>query len=122
MSLLDDVMASSTKSAGLILIILLAAFLIFPCQAQNMNIIGNVTPNPGKEDSDFTYSAIIDLGTAAGSSALSGPIRIDLNLYSGVNLLKSHTQKGKFPGGGISPQEMITGKSEPFLFGVDENL
>jgi hypothetical protein len=26
-----------------------------------MNIIENVNPNPGKEDSDFTYSATIDL-------------------------------------------------------------
>ena len=117
MSLLDEVMAWSLKSAELIMTILLAAILIFPCQAQSMNIIGNVNPNPGKEDSDFTYSATIDLGAAAGTSALSGPIRIDLGLYNGEKLLKSYSQKGKFPGGGISPQEMIKGKSEPFLFG-----
>jgi len=35
--------------------------LDFPCQAQSIDIIGNVNPNPGKEDSDFTYSATIDL-------------------------------------------------------------
>ncbi len=114
---IDNAMASSLKSAELILTILLVAFLIVPCQAQSMNIIGNVTPNPGREDSDFTYSAIIELGATAGISALSGPIRIDLNLYNGEKLLKSYAQKGKFPGGGISPQEMIRGKSEPFLFG-----
>ena len=106
-------MISITRSAGLIIIFSIVVGLIVPCQASDINIVGTVTPTSGKEDTNFTYSAVMTF--SRGNSEINNALNIEL-ILSDNRVNKSVSQSGKFQGNGLSPEELIRGRSEPYTF------
>ena len=102
-----------TGSAGLIFIFCIVLGLTIPCQASDINIVGAVTPTTGKEDTNFTYSAVMTF--SRGNININSPLNIEL-IISDNRINKSVSQSGKFQGNGLSPEELIRGRSEPYTF------
>jgi len=109
-------MASSLKSADWSLIIFIGSHLDFSMPTQSMNYYWKVNPNPGKEDSDSPIRHHLIWDGLPGTSALSGPIRNRSRLSKEKKLSRAISQKGKFPGGGISPRKWSKEKCA-ILFG-----
>ncbi len=110
-------MTSIFKFAGLALIFSIVSGLIIPCQADNINIYGNVTPSSGKEDANFVYSAVIKFpGGSIKNPDINEALIIEL-IISDNKVRKTFTDAGKFQGNGLSPDELIRGESNPFTFG-----
>ncbi len=107
-------MTSITRSTGLIFILYVVLGLIIPCQASDINIVGTVTPSSGKEDTNFTYSAIITFPKS--NPNINSALNIEL-ILSDNRVNKSFSQSGKFYGNGLSPEELIRGSSDPYTFG-----
>ena len=101
------------RSAGIIFIISIVLGMIFPCQASDINIVGTVTPTSGKEGTNFTYSATITF--PKGNLDINSALNIEL-IISDNKVNKSTTQSGKFYGNGLSPEELIRGRSDPYTF------
>ncbi len=106
-------MTLTTRSAELIFILCILLGLTITCQASDINIIGSVTPPSGKEDTNFTYSAVMTF--SRGNTNINSPLNIEL-IISDNRINKSDSQSGKFYGNGLSPEELIRGRSEPYTF------
>jgi hypothetical protein len=109
----DGVMKSIIGSAGIISILFIILGLVIPCQASDINIVGTVTPISGKEDTNFIYSATITF--SKGNLDINSALNIEL-IISDNRVNKSVSQSGKFYGNGLSPKELIRGRSDPFTF------
>lgn len=106
-------MISIIRFAGLVFIFLTLLGLIVPCHASDINIVGTVTPTSGKEDTNFTYSAVIN--NIGSNYDLIGALKIEL-IVSDNRVNKSFSERGKFQGNGLSPEELIRGRSDPYIF------
>ena len=106
-------MKSIIGSAGIISILFIVLGLVIPCQASDINIVGTVTPTTGKEDTNFIYSATITF--SKGNLDINSALNIEL-IISDNKVKKSVSQSGKFYGNGLSPKELIRGRSDPYTF------
>jgi hypothetical protein len=106
-------MKSIIGSAGIISILFIVLGLVIPCQASDINIVGTVTPTTGKEDTNFIYSATITF--SKGNLDINSALNIEL-IISDNKVKKSLSQSGKFYGNGLSPKELIRGRSDPYTF------
>lgn len=108
---------SITKMTGFSCIFLILLVLSVSCEANNINILGSVSPNSGVEGTDFTYSAVIKFThDDMNNPDIREPLNVSLILSDG-SVSKSFKDTGKFPGGGLSPDELIKMESNPFVFG-----
>jgi hypothetical protein len=106
-------MKSIIGSAGIISILVIVLGLVIPCLASDINIVGTVTPTSGKENTNFTYSATITF--PKGNLDINSALNIELIISDNI-VNKSVSQSGKFYGNGLSPEELIRGRSDPYTF------
>lgn len=106
------------KMICILYIVLILSILSIPCGANDINIIGDVFPISGVEGTNFTYSAVIKFAhNDIDDPDIRGPLDIGLIISDGSASKSFPKSKGKFFGGGLSPDELIKMESDPFIFG-----
>ncbi len=100
-------------------IVLVLSVLLNPCEANNIHLIGDVSPISGIEGTNFTYSAVIKFthNDIEDTDIREPNVSLIISDGSASKSFPEPYDTEKFPGGGLSPDELIKMESKPFIFG-----